>query len=1086
MHDKFVYGLVACLVGTLLYAQLPLAPERQIQFEVDEVTWLSVDVSPDGQRLVFDVLGDLYTIPIDGGSAIQLTKGMAFDSQPAYSPDGKTIAFISDRSGKEDLWIMDSDGNNPRALSDGGKDELFASPGWSPSGDHVIVSRSSWAQNTYEIWGFALLGGKGIRMTTSNRTGTVAKNARHNALGGVYSSDGKYLYYARKYGGFGYELTFPQWQIVRRELRSGLEDQLTGLAGGAFKPQLSNLDRWLVYGTRSKGQTGLRIRDMDTGDDVWLAYPVQRDEQESRFTRDLLPNYTFTPDDSAVIYTSHGKLWRQNIQPLFEGEAASPQEIPFKVAIAKDLGPRLYFPYQVGHEPVKARMIRHVELSPDSSKFVFSAMARLHVYDIATEVIWEIDTLDQFASQPTWSADGQKIAFVTWDGTDGHLWTVAAVEGATPQQATQASAFYSQPLWSQDGEAVYVFRGIRHERHMSGGGFGFPPGTDIIEVSVDSNTTDRVIRPARGLTNLHWSIETDRLYAYLYPGIFRSGDSGLVSFRLDGTDFRYHLVVKGSGIYYDESRVPVTAVELSPNGRHVAVQHSNQLYLLNQFGADLTSFETTVDDSRLPKIQLTEIGIDHFGWARDSSMIYWSIGNSIAYRLINTIESEVECVFIDGSQVPDCVPGTEESQDVSRAPEDHPSVSRSEIKIYHAREEPSGAVALVGATVIPMESPSPKVLENTTILVNGDRIVAIGDDLDIPEDAEVIDVAGSYVLPGYVDTHAHFSMYREVLDPTMWSFRANLAYGITTATDVQPSTVDVIEYSDLVNAGHMIGPRILSTGPAVFSDHDFESTEHVHRVLKRYAEAYEVHNIKAYIVGNREQRQWLLQAARELKIMPTAEGAIDAKLILTHAIDGFSGNEHNLPVIGMYEDVLQLLAQSKIAYTPTLLVGYGGPRGETYFLTRESPLNDAKLQRFTPQSLLDSKMRRTFWVHDDEHVFSKHAAQATKVMAAGGLVGIGSHGQLQGLGYHWELWSLASGGGSNYDALRAATRIGAEMIGISDDIGSIVEGKLADFVVLENNPLEDIRASDDVIYVIKGGKILAADDLSQVWPPKSP
>jgi hypothetical protein len=253
-------------------------------------------------------------------------------------------------------------------------------------------------------------------------------------------------------------------------------------------------------------------------------------------------------------------------------------------------------------------------------------------------------------------------------------------------------------------------------------------------------------------------------------------------------------------------------------------------------------------------------------------------------------------------------------------------------------------------------------------------------------------------------------------------------------------------------------------------------------VLKRYRDHYGVHNIKAYESGNRLQRQWLLLAAKELELMPTTEGSLDMHLDMTHMIDGFSGNEHNFPQDYLYEDVVQLAAQSRIAYTPTFLVLYGGPAGENYFYHYESPHDDEKLRRFTPYyTLAGSTLRRGSWVHEKEYPTKVFAEQAMKIFDAGGQVGIGAHGQLQGLGYHWELWSVASGG-SNRHALRSATLMGAEMIGLAEDLGSITVGKLADLVILNSNPLDDIRNSSDIEFVMKGGAMYEGDTLNQVWP----
>ena len=180
------------------------------------------------------------------------------------------------------------------------------------------------------------------------------------------------------------------------------------------------------------------------------------------------------------------------------------------------------------------------------------------------------------------------------------------------------------------------------------------------------------------------------------------------------------------------------------------------------------------------------------------------------------------------------------------------------------------------------------------------------------------------------------------------------------------------------------------------------------------------------------------------------------------------------------------MARSGIAYTPTLVVSYGGPAGEDYFYVHESPRDDPKLLRFTPRPFLEARTQRRSWFAEEEHVFSRVAAQAAKIIRAGGRVGVGSHGQLQGLAYHWELWALASGGLTPAEALRAATRHGAEMIGVSQDIGTVTPGKLADLVILRKDPLADIRHSDDIAYVVKNGEVFEGDTLDKVWPEREP
>jgi hypothetical protein len=281
-----------------------------------------------------------------------------------------------------------------------------------------------------------------------------------------------------------------------------------------------------------------------------------------------------------------------------------------------------------------------------------------------------------------------------------------------------------------------------------------------------------------------------------------------------------------------------------------------------------------------------------------------------------------------------------------------------------------------------------------------------------------------------------------------------------------------------------VGPRAFSTGPGVFSNTDFQSAEEVEGVVARYKKYYRTNTLKSYMIGNRRQRMWMIDACQKNGVMPTTEGGLDLKLNLTHALDGFSGNEHALPVVPLFGDVVKLFASTGISYTPTLLVAYGGPFGETYFFTTTGIHEDPKIRRFIPHQILDAKVRRSPWFHKDEHVFSLIAESAAKIARAGGHVCIGSHGEMQGIGYHWEMWALASGGWQPLEVLRAATTHGAEAIGFAQDLGSIEVGKLADMVVLSADPLEDIHNTSQIRYVMKNGELYEGDTLDRIWPDK--
>jgi hypothetical protein len=297
----------------------------------------------------------------------------------------------------------------------------------------------------------------------------------------------------------------------------------------------------------------------------------------------------------------------------------------------------------------------------------------------------------------------------------------------------------------------------------------------------------------------------------------------------------------------------------------------------------------------------------------------------------------------------------------------------------------------------------------------------------------------------------------------------------------------VLSYGDEVDAGAVFGPRIYSTGPGVgFWDYNVKDSAQAEDILRQYSAYYHTHYIKMYLTGNRQQRQWIIMAARNQQLMPTTEGGLNTKLNITNLLDGYPGHEHAIPIYPLYGDLVKTIAISQMCVTPTLIVSYGGPFAENYWWETENPYHDAKVQYFMPYEELAGKTRRDKdgWFMPEEQVFPKHAKSMKAMVEAGALAGIGSHGEFQGIGYHWEMWAMGSGGMRPMDVLRCATILGATGLGLDRDLGSIRAGKLADLVILDKNPLDNLRNTNSVYYVMKNGRLYEGGTCNEVYPGK--
>lgn len=1022
---------------------LPLTGERTLKVNTTEGSWLSLDVSPDGKSIIFAMLGDIYRIPITGGTAEQLTSGMALDTQPRYSPDGQWIAFISDRDGAENAWILNIASKQLKQITKS-RDEYYQAAEWTPDGKYLVVSKGV---GTPRMHLFHIDGGSGVELTAK-----LPPDLK--AIEPAFGKDGSQVWFSRRKGMWDYNAQLPQYQLAVFNRKTGEVEAKSTRYGSAFTPTLSPDGVWLVYGTRYNAESGLVLQKLATGEERWLAYPVQHDEQEALASMGVLPAMSFTPDSKNLIASYGGKIYSI---PVAGGTA---KEIPFVVNTEMKIGPKLSFKYPIKDDQTStATQVRDLVMSPNGKQAAFTALDRLFVMDYPNGTPRRLTSMDVTEAQPAWSPDGKSLVFVTWDEKNGGLYKVAAA-GGKPVKLSAENALYQEPVWSPDGSKIVFIQGLSagmrsgaSNRSVARQSLSWMPATGGPSTFIAKAEGSRphfkngdnhiyMFNAMDGLTVMDWDGKNKR---------------GLV--KLTGvTTYDFSNTNGGQFLYFRRTGSPVSIIK-SPVGDKALALIANDVFIvtLPEVGAETPVISVAdVTKSQFPSWKITEIGAEFPSWGADGKTVYWSLGHSVfAYN-------------------------TDSVGKASYKP------AESKINVNFKNDIPQGTILLKGARIITMVAD--EVIDNGDILVENNRITAVGasGSLTVPKNAQVIDVAGKTITPGFFDVHAHLGGGRGLHGLQPASYAANLAYGVTTTRDPQPGTTDVLTLSDMVNSGKVLGPRIYSTGPGVaYWAYNIRNLDHARSILKQYSEYFNTKTIKMYAVGNRQQRQWIIMAAKEQNLMPTTEGNLDMKLNLTEVLDGYPGHEHSYPTFPLYGDVTNFIAQSGIAFTSTFLVDYNGPNGENYYYTHEDVLNDKKINYFTGKDDIDRRARRrNNWFAEEEYVFKRQAKIVDDIMKKGGLPAVGAHGQFQGLGYHWELWSIQSGGMSNLNALKVATINGAKAIGLDGDLGSVEKGKLADLVIMEKNPLENIRNTNTIKYVMRNGRLYEANTLNEVAPLK--
>ena len=1065
---RALFALPLLLLAAPLSAQAPAAdhwnvedphgPADTVRFETSEGTWINLDVSPDGTWIVFDLLGDIYRVPMAGGPATLLSGGASFEQQPRISPDGRTIVFTSDRSGMDNLWLMNADGSSRRQLTH--LDEsLPTNPMWMPDGQWIVAKRhvrSTRSVGGGEIWLFNIEGGSGIKLK-DHTSFTSDQNEPYP------TPDGRWVYYSYS-GPFDYNRNPYQgiFQVNRIDRETGRNETVTQEAGGAVRPTPSHDGHKLAFVRRVGLKSVLVVRDLDSGAERVLFDGLDHDQQETWTIHGVYPAFQWTPDDRRIVISYGGHI---NAIDVAGGRATN---IPFTAQVTQQITAALHFQHRIP-DSVSARMIRWPVLSPDGNTLVFQALGHLYrmAYPGGRPERLTGDSAFEFA--PSFSTDGRWLTYTTWDDDrGGALWKLALgaqtrgrAAPPAPIRLSSAADQYVNPAFSPDGRQVAFIEGSGTSNR--GEDLGNEMFLNINVVSADGGVVRHVTETAnrgsnRRMPRLHWSADGQRI-------LFQEdrGDTTmLVSIQLNGTDRRTLMKNRRA-----EEIVP------SPDGRWVAFKDQHDVYVAPWTSAP-EGLSIEHDGPGVRVAQLSRYGGDWLDWRPDSRAVTWVLGPAF-YR-----------TTLADAFLPDSLQHRDTTRTDWQYRNARVNSELTPIVLSVPRARASGTVVLRGARIVTMHGDD--VIEQGAVVVVDGRISAVGatGSVSAPAGARVVDASGKTIIPGMVDVHSHMGYDElDVTEQRPWEYYAQLAYGVTTTHDPSASTQDVFARSELVDAGLITGPRVTSTGFIIYGAENpnrsvIASLDDARAAVIRLR-AVGAFSVKSYNQMRRDSRQQIIQAAREQQMLVVPEGGSTWQMNMTMITDGHTGIEHATPVAPLYRDVLQFWSHSRTAYTPTLIVGYGGLFGENYWYQHFDVWNNRRLAQFVPQEILDARSRRRLLAPEDDFNHFALSRSARDLLRLGTSVQLGAHGQLQGLGAHWELWMLAQGGMTNMEALRAATIAGARYIGMDQDIGSIEPGKLADLVVIDGNPLQDIRQSERVSMVMKDGVLYDAD-LNEVWP----
>ena len=1026
---------------------------NEVAISTNETTWSSLDVSPNGKFMIFDMLGDLYKVDIKGGNATPLIQDFAWNIHPAISPDGKQVAFVSDRDGLSNVWIMDIDGTHLKQITREKKNIIHA-PKWSPDGEYLVVTKGIMSSRSIpagEIWMYHKSGGDGLQIKARNS----GKRDQQNIADPAFSHDGRYIYFTENtVPGSRFEYNRDPLEgifaITRYDRESGDERRYISGTGGAVVPTPSPDGKYVAFVRRVKDKTALFLKDIKTGTETPLTFALERDMQEGFGSEGYFTYFDWTPDASAIVYWSRGKFH------IIDVDSKETETLNVHIDTTVKFADALRFPVDVAPDNVEVKMTRWSQMSPNGKTILFQALGKLYVRDVKSGKVKRLTKQnDHDEYYPRYSNDGKSIVYTTWNDQDLGTVRVVPARGGKGKVISVQPGHYIEPSFSTDGKKV-VFR------KFTGGSLLDPKYSVDPGIYVANLKNDTVEKVADSGYNAHFAGDNERIFFTESAGGKAYYETQLSSVNLKGNDKRTHL--------YGADKV--SEYKLSHDKKWVAFVYQFKTYV-TPFVENGKKITVGPNMTSLPVTQLSSRAGEYLTWSADNSTVSWFNGPTLFTRSLDEAFA-----FVDGA--PETLPD--------------PVAEGIDLSFTTKADKPTGYTALMGGKIVTMRDAdsTQEVIEDGVVLIKDNRIAAVGKrgEVDIPDNTLQIDTQGKTIIPGLIDAHAHGSQGRnEIIPQQNWKQYSNVSFGVTTIHDPSNDTTEIMAAAELQRTGHIVAPRIYSTGTILYGAEGLgykaiiNNYEDAYFHVERLKEAGAI-SVKSYNQPRRDQRQQVLWAAKNQEMMVVPEGGGKLQQNLTMLVDGHTGLEHSLPIEKGYSDVTQLWKATKFGYTPTFVVSYGGMMGEEYWYDKTEVWKNPRLLRYTPSTVLDKRAIRRPTAPESQYNHQNVARYAKTLRDNGVSVHIGAHGQREGLAAHWELWIMQQGGFTPWEALRGGTIDGAKHLGMSKDIGSIETGKLADLVVIDGDVLSDIRKSEFVEYTVLNGRVYESATMNEVGSKK--